>query len=328
MISASLRQRISDLLRREPRTEVRFPRPEPRVVPTSIEDVLPGGILIGREGPCFVHERLYTELNEHPIQLLKKLDRIGSPERDEPNDTPHWVPVGPEDEPVDAQGEPIHREPPTRPEREAPTLRERDPPTLPEVVAALDPPERGLFRKFGYRRMLFLDIETCGLQPAPVFLVGLCHIGDRNLVLRQFFARDYAEERAVIGEVERIMGEHDFLVTYNGKTFDIPFLRNRAVHHRMSFTAGIPHLDLLWMVRRRWKDVLPDCRLKTLEWRVLRRLRAGDIDGAEIPYAYHEYVKHGQPHRLIPVFHHNLLDLVAMAELLPRLFEPMEEPSS
>jgi hypothetical protein len=82
------------------------------------------------------------------------------------------------------------------------------------------------------------------------------------------------------------------------------------------------------MVRRRWKDVLPDCRLKTLEWRVLRRLRAGDIDGAEIPYAYHEYVKHGQPHRLIPVFHHNLLDLVAMAELLPRLFEPMEEPSS
>jgi uncharacterized protein YprB with RNaseH-like and TPR domain len=173
--------------------------------------------------------------------------------------------------------------------------------------------------------MLFLDIETCGLQSQPVFLVGLCHIGDRNLVLRQLFARDYAEERSLLAEVERILGEHDFLVTYNGKTFDLPFLRHRAVYHRMRFETSIPHLDLLWMVRRRWKDRLPDCKLKTLEWRVLRRLRAGDIDGSEIPGAYHEYVKHGQPHRLLPVFHHNLLDVVAMAELLPKLFEPEDE---
>ena len=257
--------------------------------------------MINREGPCFVHERLYTELNERPLQLLKKYEVIAHPELAEAEEKPHWVPV-------DAEGRPI--EPPR---------------TLPEIVAALDPPERGLFRKFGYRRMLFLDIETCGLQPAPVFLIGLCHIGDRNLVLRQLFARDYAEERAILAEVERIIAEHDFLITYNGKTFDMPFLRQRAVYHRLSFSATIPHLDLLWMARRRWKAILPDCRLKTLEWRVLRRLRAGDIDGSDIPGAYHEYVKHGQPHRLIPVFHHNLLDVVAMAELLPRLFEPDRE---
>ena len=292
MISPGVRQRIAEFLRQEPRKEVRFPRPEPRIVPTSIEDVLPGGILIGREGPCFVHERLYTELNEHPTPLLRRFDQIANPRSEAPAYDPD---------------------------------PERPPRTLSEAVAALDPPERGLFRKFGYRRMLFLDIETCGLQPAPVFLVGLCHIGDRNLVLRQLFARDYTEERSLLAEVDRILSEHDFLVTYNGKTFDLPFLRSRAVYHRMRFEARIPHLDLLWMVRRRWKEQLPDCRLKTLEWRVLRRLRAGDIDGSEIPHAYHEYVKHGQPHRLIPVFHHNLLDLVAMAELLPRLFEPTEE---
>ena len=279
-----------------------------------------------------MHERLYTELNEHPVQLMKKFDLIAHPEMAE--EAPHWVPVDANGVQVDAvtglpldtkgglllDQEKLH----TRDIRREPPPRRRTPRTLPEAIAELDPPERGLFRKFGYRRILFLDIETCGLQPAPVFLVGLCHIGDRNLVLRQFFARDYSEERAVIAEVERIIGEHDFLVTYNGKTFDIPFLRSRAVHHRIGFSATIPHLDLLWMVRRRWKHVLPNCKLKTLEWRVLRRLRAGDIDGAEIPYAYHEYVKHGQPHRLIPVFHHNLLDLVAMAELLPHLFEPEE----
>ena len=294
MISSSLRQRIGDLLRGEAvrgpadrvtlDPAVRRPR-EPHIVPTSVEDILPGGIMIGREGAVFVHERLYTELNERPMPLLKKYDQIGRPP--DPDAAP--------------------------------------PRTLPEAVEVLDPPERGLFRKFGHRRMLFLDIETCGLQSNPVFLVGLCHIGDRNLVLRQIFARDYAEERSLLAEVERILADYDFLVTYNGKTFDIPFLRHRAVYHRMRFETSIPHLDLLWMVRRRWKERLPDCRLKTLEWRVLRRLRAGDIDGSEIPGAYHEYVKHGQPHRLLPVFHHNLLDLVAMAELLPKLFEPEPE---
>jgi uncharacterized protein YprB with RNaseH-like and TPR domain len=268
---------------------VRRPRPEPRIVPTSIEDILPGGVMIGREGAVFVHERLYTDLNERPTPLLKKYEQIGR-----------------------------------MPDPDAPDARPA-PRTLREAIEALDPPERGLFRKFGHRRILFLDIETCGLQSQPVFLVGLCHIGDRNLVLRQLFARDYAEERSLLAEVERILGEHDFLVTYNGKTFDLPFLRHRAVYHRMRFETSIPHLDLLWMVRRRWKDRLPDCKLKTLEWRVLRRLRAGDIDGSEIPGTYHEYVKHGQPHRLLPVFHHNLLDVVAMAELLPKLFEPDEE---
>jgi len=305
MISSALRQRIGEMLRGETATgragfdetglrggtldpAVRRPRPEPRIVPTSIEDILPGGVMIGREGAVFVHERLYTDLNERPTPLLKKYEQLGR--------TP---------DPDAADARPAPR-------------------TLPEAIEALDPPERGLFRKFGHRRILFLDIETCGLQSQPVFLVGLCHIGDRNLVLRQLFARDYAEERSLLAEVERILGEHDFLVTYNGKTFDLPFLRHRAVYHRMRFETSIPHLDLLWMVRRRWKDRLPDCKLKTLEWRVLRRLRAGDIDGSEIPGAYHEYVKHGQPHRLLPVFHHNLLDVVAMAELLPKLFEPEE----
>jgi len=306
MISSALRQRIGEMLRGEVATgragfgdtglrggtldpAVRRPRAEPRIVPTSIEDILPGGVMIGREGAVFVHERLYTDLNERPTPLLKKYEQIARPP-----------------DPDDAGARPAPR-------------------TLPEAIEAMDPPERGLFRKFGHRRILFLDIETCGLQSQPVFLVGLCHIGERNLVLRQLFARDYAEERSLLAEVERILGEHDFLVTYNGKTFDLPFLRHRAVYHRMRFETSIPHIDLLWMVRRRWKDRLPDCRLKTLEWRVLRRLRAGDIDGSEIPGAYHEYVKHGQPHRLLPVFHHNLLDVVAMAELLPKLFEPEEE---
>lgn len=195
-------------------------------------------------------------------------------------------------------------------------------PFLPTMEAQVEWPERGLFRRFGYRKMLFLDIETCGLSGCPVFLAGVALIGEGDVVLRQLFARDYAEERALLVELGRLMGEADFLVTFNGKTFDVPFLRDRAIHHRMDLSFSLPHLDLVWMVRRRWKRQLPDCKLKTLEWRVLRRRRAGDVWGYEIPGLYHDYVQNGQPQRLIPIFHHNMLDVVAMVELIPAVFDP------
>jgi uncharacterized protein YprB with RNaseH-like and TPR domain len=253
--------------------------------------MLPGGVLKGPHGSLFVHERLYTELGERPAPLLKKLSALSKPAMST-----------------------------------GATARSRRTLDLPQAAAEVDSPERGLFRRFGHRRMLFLDIETCGLSGAPVFLVGLCMIADRNLVLRQLFARDYSEERALLHEVARLAREFDFLVTFNGKSFDIPYLRDRAAHHRMRFSLELPHLDLLWMARRRWKGSLPNCRLQTLEWRILRRRRAGDVSGAEIPGLYHDYVKRGEPHRLLPVFHHNLLDVVAMVELIPPIFDPEAEP--
>ncbi|HKQ20232.1 MAG TPA: ribonuclease H-like domain-containing protein [Candidatus Eisenbacteria bacterium] len=258
-------------------------------VSTGIEEILPGGLVETEHGPVFVHERLYTDLGERPAPLLRKLAALSAPA-------------------------------PERGSRAARRLRRaRD---LPEAVALADPPERGLFRRFGHQRILFLDIETCGLSAAPVFLVGLCHVGERNLVLRQLFARDYAEERALLAELARIARGFDFLVTFNGKSFDVPFLRDRAIQHRMPPPLDLPHLDQLWMARRRWKEMLPNCRLTTLEWHVLRRRRAGDVGGAEIPGLYHDYVKRGEAHRLLPVFHHNLLDVVAMVELTPPLFDP------
>ncbi len=307
MLSHSVRQRLGELIREEkapgvgrgtPKRAARSPAPARLVVRTGIEEILPGGVITGPSGSLFIHERLYTELGERPAPLLKKLAALSAPARD--------------------NGSAVRARPKSRSGRRV--VRE-----LPDLVAEVDSPERGLFRRFGHRRMLFLDIETCGLSAAPVFLVGLGMVVERNLVLRQLFARDYTEERALLHELERVIRQFDFLVTFNGKSFDVPFLRDRATHHRMRFSMDLPHLDLLWMARRRWKHALPDCRLKTLEWRILRRRRAGDVSGAEIPGLYHDYVKRGEPHRLIPVFHHNLLDVVAMVELIPPLFEDQPE---
>jgi DEAD/DEAH box helicase domain-containing protein len=44
-----------------------------------------------------------------------------------------------------------------------------------------------------------------------------------------------------------------------------------------------------------------------------------DVPGEEVPGLYHDFVRRGDPYRLIPVFHHNLLDVITMAEILRAL---------
>ena len=167
-------------------------------------------------------------------------------------------------------------------------------------------------------RLLFLDIETCGLTSTPLFLIGTMYLGaDGRFRLRQFFARDYAEEVHVLRHLAEFVGDFDILVTFNGKSFDWPYIIDRAVYHSVPMHADAPnHLDLLHEARRRWKSVLPNCQLQTLEYHVCKRRRVGDLPGSMIPDAYHRYVKTGNARQMLDVIHHNALDLITMAELM------------
>jgi uncharacterized protein YprB with RNaseH-like and TPR domain len=94
------------------------------------------------------------------------------------------------------------------------------------------------------------------------------------------------------------------------------------VVHGVRLALPPRHLDLLHLARRRWRDELPDCRLQTLERHVCRRWRSGDVPSDEVPGLYHDYVRDGDPYRLVPVFHHNLLDVITMGEILQALCRP------
>ena len=166
------------------------------------------------------------------------------------------------------------------------------------------------------KRLLFLDIETCGLTSTPAFLVGTMHLDDDGFRMRQLFARDYTEERHVLTHLSERVGNFETLVTYNGKSFDWPYLNDRAVYHAVTLGRVAGHLDLLHEARRRWKHVLPNCQLQTLEYHVAGRRRVGDLPGSLIPEAYHHYVRSGNARQMVDVIHHNALDLITMAELM------------
>jgi uncharacterized protein YprB with RNaseH-like and TPR domain len=177
-------------------------------------------------------------------------------------------------------------------------------------------------RAGGLARVLFLDLETGGLSSSPVFLAGTMHWNGEDFVLRQYFARHYGEEAALLAAVSAQAADFETLVTFNGRSYDAPFLGARALVHGVAVTLPGQHVDLLHAARRRWRDELEDCRLQTLERHVCGRWRRGDVPSEEVPGLYHDYVRRGDPYRLIPVFHHNLLDVITMGEILRALCAP------
>lgn len=164
-------------------------------------------------------------------------------------------------------------------------------------------------------RALYLDIETTGLSGCPLFLVGAMEFDGRDFVLKQYFARNYAEERHLLADLADYLPTFEVLVTFNGRAFDAPYIRDRATVNRL--TVGWPprHLDLLPLSRRRWARSFPNCKLGTLEQLVCRRHRVEDIPGDQIPAVYHEFVHTNDASKIRYVVHHNALDLLTMAEL-------------
>jgi hypothetical protein len=191
-------------------------------------------------------------------------------------------------------------------------LRGRDPEGVP----------RGLRPAIGrdLADLVVLDLETTGFWGCPVFLVGLLAVEGARLVTRQLLARDYAEEALILRSAARLLAGRKLLVTFNGKSYDAPCLRERAIHHGIA--CGLDHLghvDVLHPARRRWRGRFADCRLGTLERSVLGMTRAGDLASAAIPAAYHAFAASPEPEALRPILRHGRVDLVTTARLFARL---------
>ncbi len=169
-------------------------------------------------------------------------------------------------------------------------------------------------------RVCYLDIETTGLRMSPLFLVGLMYTSAREdgarLVVDQLFARDYSEEETVLRFLADLLPRFDILVTFNGISFDMPYIQERVTVHRFPLAKPPTHVDLLLVARAVVGGRTPNHRLQTLEAHFCGRKRVGDIPGAEIPQAYHDFVRTRDAKDMANVIHHNRLDLVTMLQLV------------
>jgi uncharacterized protein YprB with RNaseH-like and TPR domain len=177
-------------------------------------------------------------------------------------------------------------------------------------------------------RLLFVDLETTGIAGGAgtyAFLVGCGWFAGGTFCTRQFFLSSFMAERALLEAVGDVAAEAGTVVSYNGKSFDLPLIDTRFTLHRLTSPfSDLPHIDMLHPARRMWrvadtsgqdihKDVPYTCRLSTLERHLCGYVREGDVAGFEIPARYFRYVHAGDPRPLAAVLEHNRLDLLSLA---------------
>jgi uncharacterized protein YprB with RNaseH-like and TPR domain len=163
---------------------------------------------------------------------------------------------------------------------------------------------------------VFLDIETLGLFSRPIILFGVGKIENGNLIVHQYLIRDINEEQsALTATIDHLSIEQAALITFNGKSFDVPYVSDRLAYYGMGCFGGMPHFDVLHFSRKRWKDHLPSLRLASLETAILGIHRHDDIPGQMVPEFYEAYMRTGNCGPLVPIIEHNKQDVISLALL-------------
>lgn len=169
--------------------------------------------------------------------------------------------------------------------------------------------------------ILFFDIETMGLRFRPVFLIGVGVYEKGEFKVRQYLARNLNEEKAIIQEFLSDMDEYSCLASFNGRSFDSRFLKERIEFHEMQGSFDKPHFDLLHISRGAWKDDVPNHKLTTLEKHLFGEEREHDVISSMVPNFYKLFLKKGNPGPLVPVIEHNRIDIVTLGRLVDLLAE-------
>ena len=195
-------------------------------------------------------------------------------------------------------------------------------------VCTCDPYFSG--KSWNTERLLFLDTETTGLSGGAgtvAFEIGAGWIEPRGMVIRQYVMRDYGQEADMLREVASLIARADTIVTFNGKSFDLPLLESRMIMNRIRVhVTDMPHLDLLHAARRVYKLRLGRCNLTALEEAVLGKTRCDDLPSAQVPERYFTYLKTGEFALLEDVLRHNFDDIQSLAELTAVICSAYRQP--
>jgi uncharacterized protein YprB with RNaseH-like and TPR domain len=164
------------------------------------------------------------------------------------------------------------------------------------------------------------DLETTGLAGGTgtyPFLIGFGYPGAEGVELVQYFLPDFGREIGAFLDMKQEQLEKSVLISYNGKSFDYPLLRNRLVLNRVENSlASLNHLDLLHLTRRLWRNSLDSFSLQTIEQKVFKFMRFGDIEGMLIPHAYFNFLQSGFDQDIMRIIEHNQQDILTLVRLL------------
>ena len=163
------------------------------------------------------------------------------------------------------------------------------------------------------------DIETTGLSPkfCKVILIGIAYNKNNKTIIKQYFASNEDEEKELLLAFINDIVMFDKHITFNGFTFDIPFLNSRFQKHNIDFSFNKnDDIDILRIVKPyKEKLSLLDCKLKTIE-KYLGIDRNDTISGKESVELYKEFVITQDEGLKSKILLHNYEDIFYLSQMI------------
>ena len=175
---------------------------------------------------------------------------------------------------------------------------------------------------FGGKTFAVFDIETTGLNPkyCNLMLSGIIRVKGSEGELIQYFAESLDEEPELLRRTIADLSETDYVLTYNGRHFDIPFIKKRAAEYGIN-SDSVPYTLDLYLVLNGYspfKTFLPDLKQKTVEvFMGLASSRDDKISGKENVDMYNAYLETRSPALREKILLHNHDDLIQLYKLQP-----------
>lgn len=170
--------------------------------------------------------------------------------------------------------------------------------------------------------ILFIDIETTGFlsSNSSIYLIGCAYYSNGNWLIKQFFATSLEEERQLLSSFFDFAARFKFIIHFNGNTFDLPFINNRAekyeLHNPLIDMEGIDIYKRIHTYKNMLK--LNDCKLKSIE-QYLGINREDRYSGGELIQVYNDYLASYDYELYHDLLLHNAEDMKGMLEILPIL---------
>ncbi len=169
---------------------------------------------------------------------------------------------------------------------------------------------------------LFFDIETTGLSAdiSAITLIGCCDM-DRNIT--QWFNEDGFSQKQILSDFLAFIKSYDTLITFNGTTFDLPFLTSKIKEFKLNASFDrYEHLDL-YQILKPYKNLwgLKNFRQKNLE-EYLGFHRTDKLSGKKLIKTYQNYLEKGDTKDKEAVLLHNREDLLGLRNIYSLMSYP------
>lgn len=167
------------------------------------------------------------------------------------------------------------------------------------------------------------DIETTGLSPdfSKVILTGLLTFQEEEITVQQYLAESLSEEKDVLENTLKLLSSLDIVITYNGRSFDMPYIQARSAHEGLPWRLNhLYNLDLYKIVKgfSTLGQSLPNLKQKSIEkFMGIDNNRIDEISGGDSVVLFKDYLKTSEKVLEDKILLHNHDDILQLNQLLP-----------